>query len=132
ESPRDLANEDLLRSYRIDEWRLWFRAAGIEPPSVRGWMFDSSRALVEAAAQGAGVALVPVAMFAREIAERRIAQPFDIAVSAGNYWLTHLKSREETASMRAFRDWVLAEIAATPSRLDPVAERRPSSVTIES
>ncbi len=65
--PADLANEELLRSYRRDEWPLWFRAAGIEPPGFRGWTFNSSLALVEAAAQGAGVALVPVAMFAREI-----------------------------------------------------------------
>ena len=74
-------------------------------------MFDSSRALVEAAAQGAGVALVPVAMFAREIAEKRVAQPFDITVSAGSYWLTHLKSRPETPATSAFRAWITAESA---------------------
>jgi LysR family transcriptional regulator of beta-lactamase len=53
--PEDLANEELLRSYRRDEWPLWFTAAGIEPPSLRGWTFDSSLALVEAAAQGLGL-----------------------------------------------------------------------------
>ena len=109
-SPADLANEQLLRSYRVDEWGLWFRAAGIEPPKLRGWMFDSSLTLVEAAAQGAGVALVPVAMFADEIGRGRIVQPFGIAAPAGSYWLTRLKSRSETASMQAFRRWLLAEI----------------------
>jgi LysR family transcriptional regulator of beta-lactamase len=108
--PADLANEELLRSYRRDEWPLWFRAAGIEPPSFRGWTFDSSLALVEAAARGAGVALVPVAMFAREIEAHRIVQPFDTAVSAGSYWMTHLKSRAETPSMVAFRNWIMGEI----------------------
>ncbi|WP_048645447.1 LysR family transcriptional regulator [Nitratireductor soli] len=112
-NPADLADEELLRSYRRDEWSLWFRAANIDPPSLRGWMFDSSLAVVEAAAQGAGVALVPVAMFAREIAGGRIVQPFDITAFAGSYWLTRLKSRPETASMRAFRQWILAEIDAT-------------------
>lgn len=110
QSPADLANEELLRSYRRDEWLLWFEAADLEAPSLRGWMFDSSLALVEAAAQGAGVALVPVAMFAREIEQRRLVQPFDITVSAGSYWLTHLKSRTETPSMNAFRTWILGEI----------------------
>ena len=100
-----------MRSYRVDEWTLWFRAAGVEPPSLRGSMFDSSRTLVEAAAQGAGVALVPVAMFAREIAEKRVVQPFGITVSVGSYWLTHLKSRAATPSMDAFRTWLVAEIA---------------------
>src|SRR5262249_22260984 len=110
--PADLANEELLRSYRVDEWSLWFKAAGVEPPGLRGWMFDSSRALVEAAAQGSGVALVPVAMFAREIAEGRVIQPFASTVSAGGYWLTHLKSRAETPSMNAFRTWILSELKA--------------------
>jgi LysR family transcriptional regulator of beta-lactamase len=111
--PGDLANEELLRSYRVDEWALWFKAAGLEPPGLRGWMFDSSRALVEAAVQDAGVALVPVAMFAREIADGRVVQPFGITVSAGSYWLTHLKSRAETPSMNAFRTWILGEIEAS-------------------
>jgi LysR family transcriptional regulator, regulator of gene expression of beta-lactamase len=111
--PKDLAREELLRSYRVDEWTLWFKAAGLAPPSLRGSMFDSSRALVEAAAQGAGVALVPGAMFAREIAEKRIVQPFEITVSVGSYWLTHLKSRAATPSMSAFRAWILAEITAS-------------------
>jgi LysR family transcriptional regulator, regulator of gene expression of beta-lactamase len=109
-TPADLAEEELLRSYRMDEWQLWFRAAGAEPPGLRGWMFDSSLALVEAAAQGAGVALVPVAMFTREIMGRRIIQPFDVAVSMGSYWLTYLKSRAETPSMKAFRQWILSEL----------------------
>ena len=124
--PSDLANVELLRSYRVDEWTLWFKAAGLEPPGLRGWMFDSSRALVEAAAQGAGVALVPVAMFAREIAEKRVVQPFDITASAGSYWLTHLKSRAATSSMSAFRAWILAEAAAPPRAARSGPRRRQS------
>jgi LysR family transcriptional regulator, regulator of gene expression of beta-lactamase len=122
--PADLANEELLRSYRVDEWPLWFKAAGVKPPGLRGWMFDSSRALVEAAVQGAGVALVPVAMFAREIAEGRVVQPFAITASVGSYWLTHLKSRAETPSMNAFRTWILADIAAQAAATSAGRSRR--------
>jgi LysR family transcriptional regulator of beta-lactamase len=110
-SPADLAKEELLRSYRRDEWALWFRAAGLEPPSPRGWMFDSSLALVEAAARGVGVALVPVAMFAKEIEDGRVARPFDLSVATGGYWLTRPKSRAETASAKAFVTWILREAA---------------------
>lgn len=109
-TPADLAGMDLLRSYRIDEWPLWFRAAGAPPPNLRGWMFDSSLTLVEAAARGVGVALVPVAMFSHEIETGRIVQPFPITVLTGSYWLTRLKSRAETASMKAFRQWLMAEM----------------------
>jgi LysR family transcriptional regulator of beta-lactamase len=109
--PADLVHEELLRSYRVDEWALWFRAAGVQPPSPRGWMFDSSLTLVDAAAQGVGVALVPVAMFACALKERRIVQPFRVTVPTGSYWLTRLKSRSETPSMRAFREWLQAALA---------------------
>lgn len=112
--PADLANIELLRSYRVDEWPLWFRAAGVAPPNLRGWMFDSSLTLVEAAARGVGAALVPVAMFSEEIATGRIVQPFEITVLTGSYWLTRLKSRAETTSMQAFRQWLMAEIEALP------------------
>ncbi len=109
-TPADLMGVELLRSYRIDEWSLWFKAAGgIEPPNLRGWMFDSSLTLVEAAARGVGVALVPVAMFHQEIEAGRIVQPFDITAHTGSYWLTRLKSRAETASMKAFRQWLQVE-----------------------
>ncbi len=107
--PSDLAREELLRSYRPDEWAIWFRAAGVPAPPLRGWMFDSSIALVEAAAQGVGVALVPVGLFAADIARGRIARPFGTTATLGAYWLTWLKSRSETGSMRAFRDWLAAE-----------------------
>lgn len=107
--PRDLAGADLLRSYRQDEWAAWFRMAGIEPLPARGFMFDSSRALVEAAVLGAGVALVPVAMFAREIAEGRVVRPFAVEAPLGAYWLTWLKSRRQTPAMRAFRQWIADE-----------------------
>lgn len=107
--PQDLAGEELLRSYRQDEWAVWFRAAGMEPLPARGFMFDSSRALVEAAALGAGVALVPVGMFAREIAEGRVVRPFAVEARLGAYWLTWLKSRGRTPAMRAFHHWIAGE-----------------------
>ncbi|MGX1500643.1 LysR family transcriptional regulator of beta-lactamase [Labrenzia sp. MBR-25] len=105
--PADLVNEPLLRSYRIDEWAMWFQAASLPPPRARGWMFDSSLAMVEAVTQGAGVALVPTSMFNRQLSSGAIVQPFMTSVLTGSYWLTWLKSREETSAMRKFRQWLL-------------------------
>jgi DNA-binding transcriptional LysR family regulator len=48
-------------------------------------MFDSSITMAEAAAQGAGVTLLPVAMFERDLSLGRLVQPFDIRVSIGDY-----------------------------------------------
>jgi LysR family transcriptional regulator, regulator of gene expression of beta-lactamase len=110
-APADLAEEALLRSYQADEWLRWFAAAGVPCPAIRGTVFDSSITMAEAAAQGAGVALLPVAMFERELSLGRLVQPFDLEVSIGSYWLTSLKSKAESDAMRAFRLWVVAEAA---------------------
>ncbi|MEE4015798.1 LysR family transcriptional regulator [Roseibium sp. FZY0029] len=109
--PADLVNEPLLRSYRIDEWAMWFQAANLPPPRARGWMFDSSLAMVEAVTQGAGVALVPTSMFSRQLSSGAIVRPFQTSVLTGSYWLTWLKSREETGAMRKFRQWILETVA---------------------
>ncbi len=107
--PDDLARENLLRSYRPDEWTCWFAAAALPCPTVRGFVFESSLGMAEAAVQGAGVALLPVRMFERDLQQERLVQPFGIAVPLGAYWLTWLKSRQESSAMKAFRIWLAAK-----------------------
>ncbi|MBC8747322.1 MULTISPECIES: LysR family transcriptional regulator [Paraburkholderia] len=113
--PDDLADETLLRSYRVDDWMNWFAAAGIAPRPVRGPVFDSSRLMVEAAMQGAGIALAPASMFERELKTGRLVRPFDVEVQAGSYWLTCLKGKPMTPAMVLFSQWIAKE-AATPGR----------------
>ncbi|MCE4547138.1 MULTISPECIES: LysR family transcriptional regulator [unclassified Caballeronia] len=110
-APSDLANEVLLRSYRADDWRGWFEAAGLDPWTMNGPVFDSSRLMVEAAVQGAGVALAPPRMFVRELQAGLLVRAFDIEVHTGGYWLTWLKSRRLSPGMQLFRDWIVAEAA---------------------
>lgn len=109
----DLARQPLLRSYRTDEWAAWFDAAGAPCPVVRGAVFDSSLTLAEAAAQGAGMALLPVRMFTRELRQGRLVQPFAQELHRGAYWLTRLQSRPTTGAMAAFSDWLLAQAHAS-------------------
>ncbi len=110
--PEDLVGQTLLRSYRTDEWPGWFEAAGVTEgaPVAKGMMFDSSLAMMEAALQGAGVALAPPLMFERHLAAGLIRQPFAVTVSRGSYWLTRLQSRAETLAMHQFRDWLFEVI----------------------
>lgn len=111
-APADLAREPLLRSYRTDEWPAWFAAAGLACPLLRGMVFDTSLALAEAAVQGAGVALLPARLFARELQQGRLVQPFaQTEIAIGAYWLTRLHSRTPGPAMQAFRDWLLAACA---------------------
>jgi LysR family transcriptional regulator of beta-lactamase len=106
-TPADLIPERLLRSYRADEWALWFAAAGVPVPLLRGPVFDSSALMASAATAGLGVALAPPSMFARELASEQFVQPFALTIDAGRYWLTRLMSRPETDAMARFRGWLI-------------------------
>jgi LysR family transcriptional regulator of beta-lactamase len=112
--PRDLLGETLLRSYRNDEWKLWFEAAelGAVTQPLRGPVLDSSLALAAAAAQGAGIALLPRSMFLHDLQAARLVQPFAVQVRVGSYWLTQLQSRATSPAMAQFRDWLRREADA--------------------
>ena len=112
-SPADVLKHTLLRSYRADEWNLWFQAAGLPSDTrvPRSVVFDSSLAMMEAALQGAGVALAPARMFSRQLENDVIRQPFEVGITTGSYWLTRLQSRAETPAMLAFKGWLQTSVA---------------------
>ena len=113
-APGDLLGVPLLRSYRADEWTRWFEAAGVTAPTLKGPVFDSSLAMVEAAMQGTGAALAPAAMLGRAIDHGLLVRPFALEVATGRYWLTWLKSRVPTPAMAAFREWIGGEADSPP------------------
>jgi LysR family transcriptional regulator of beta-lactamase len=49
-------------------------------------------------------------MFARELRQGSLVQPFALEVDVGGYWLTRLQSREPTAAMASFRAWLLSPL----------------------
>lgn len=106
--PGDLASELLLRSYRPDEWPLWFETVRAPCPPLHGPMFDSSITTAAAAAAGSGVALLPARMFEDALDQGRLVRPFAQEIETGAYWLTRLKTRKPSEAMRAFRDWLIA------------------------
>ena len=108
--PADLARQTLLRSYRTQEWEGWFAGLDQAAPMARGAMFDSSLTLAEAAAQGAGVALLPARMFEHMLQQGRLVRPFAHEVDTGAYWLTYLKSRQASAALQTFRQWLMTQL----------------------
>jgi LysR family transcriptional regulator of beta-lactamase len=112
----DLHRQTLLRSYRPGEWAQWFDAAKCRQSRITGPIFDSSVGLAHAAAQGAGVALLPGILFADDLARKRLVRPFDVQVFLGSYWLTSLKSRRVSPAMQTFRDWLTKESRDTARR----------------
>ena len=117
--PGALSREVLLRSYRSDEWPRWFAEAGSTCPPLTGPMFDSSLAMADIASEGGGVALLPVDMFTRRIADGRLVQPFSTVLSAGGYFLTWPADRPATPAMADFRRWLRAECGGPEGPVAP-------------
>lgn len=111
QSPADLKGSALLRSYRADEWPEWFATAGLSCPDIHGPVLDSSIALADLATAGLGIALLPVAMFKRQINSGLLVRPFEQQVRTGKYWLTWPQAKPLTTGMSLLRDWLISETA---------------------
>ena len=110
--PEDLRHHVLLNtsSYE-DDWRQWLTAAGL-PPDIseqRGVTFDLVFMTVQAAIDGAGVAMGRTTYVRDDIAKGRLVVPFDIAlpVDAG-FYLVSPEGGIDRPKLRAFRQWLAA------------------------
>lgn len=114
-SPADLENHTLLeQSTRPDAWREWFERAGVRvtPPRTRP-RFEHFMMLAQAAAAGAGVALVPRFLVEPELSEGTLVCPFDVALQSRHaYYLVYPYGRLNQPSFTMFREWLLDEARA--------------------
>jgi DNA-binding transcriptional LysR family regulator len=110
-TPRDLAETPLLDIKGHGIWRTWLDAAGLASlPFSPAQVFDSSRVAIEAAMAGAGIAVGNPALHLDMLEERRLVQPFDLAVPSGDsYWLVCPAVSSELPKISAFREWLLSE-----------------------
>jgi LysR family transcriptional regulator, glycine cleavage system transcriptional activator len=110
---------DLLRLPILDPgdiwWRDWFIAAGLPVEELAkrpGSSMGAQAYEANAAIAGQGVAIVTAALFKAELADGRLIQPFDLVGDDGHaYWLVYPQARRNVPKIRAFREWILAEIA---------------------
>jgi LysR family glycine cleavage system transcriptional activator len=97
-------------------WRQWFAAAGVAADSLLGRpdsRMGSQAYEGNAAIAGQGVAILTRSFFCADLAEGRLIQPFDLVCDDGHaYWLVYPEQRRNVAKVRAFRDWLLAEVQA--------------------
>ena len=79
--------------------------------------FDSTMIAVEAALEGAGVAVGPPQLFREELAEGRLFQPFPQIVDSGKaWWFVCPPSSAGRPKTRAFEDWLVEEVSAPLAR----------------
>jgi DNA-binding transcriptional LysR family regulator len=118
-SAGDLADMPLLQqTTRPYAWRQWFSAMGISVArDMTGPRYELFSMLAQAAMHDMGVALIPPFLIQRELSENRlvIANPHALS-SLKAYHLMIPERKVESASLKAFRDWLVhqAETYAMP------------------
>lgn len=113
--PRDLLRLPLI-SPGDPAWRIWFEAAGVayaERVPYEGPSFGVQHLEGKAALADQGVAMVTPNFFMPELTSGRLLRLFDITADSGeSYWFAYPKARANTAKLRAFRSWLLAQASA--------------------
>jgi LysR family glycine cleavage system transcriptional activator len=122
-SPHDVAHFPLIQVDLpgiVPTWADWLRLAGIEGiDTTRGLRLNVADHALDAASEGMGVVLAYKMVAARDIALKRLVRPFgpEILVPGRAYYFVCARGREKRAPVKAFRDWVFAEMEETHASL---------------
>lgn len=131
--------EQLLDVPRISPddawWGLWFRNVGAgahEPLQQRSIGFDSQLGEMRAVMAGHGVALMTPFFWQPEIASGRLVQPFETLLFPGtSYWLVCPEHKRGQPKIRAFREWLLAEIRSAARDVPEAVFTQPETAPSE-
>lgn len=127
--PADLARHTLLRA-DDEPWKPWFEAAGLDwPEPARGPVFSDSALLMQAAAEGQGIALGRRTLLGNDERNGVLVRPFAIETpSARRIYLVYPPRNADSPKLDTFRAWLRAEIAADHGAQGarPKPGRRPS------
>ncbi|HET7097611.1 MAG TPA: transcriptional regulator GcvA [Casimicrobiaceae bacterium] len=124
--PVDLAHYPLLRS-DDERWKVWFEAAGLDwPEPDRGPIFSDSAHLMQAAAEGQGIALARKTLLGNDVRNGVLVQLFDVEVpSARKHYLVYPQRTANSPKLALFRKWLHDEIDLE-RKLDASAHRSTS------
>jgi LysR family glycine cleavage system transcriptional activator len=111
-TPGDLARHTLLHDVFTVDWAIWVHSAGIDDVDPhRGPTFLSSDHAIQAAVRGEGVVLGRSALIADDLAAGRLVRPFEFSLPAGfAYYVVYPPRALQRPNVKAFRDWLMAEI----------------------
>lgn len=113
-SPGDLAGHTLLHTVGFETgWPQWLKAAGVasEPSAAGRVSCDTSVLALDLARRGAGVALARTTYAEEALARGDLVAPFDLRIPAEGFHLLTPRRRALPPHAKAFRDWLLSEIA---------------------
>ncbi len=124
-SPEDLKNHVLLHDGSPDlddscpDWSMWLAARGVRGvDGLRGPRFNQSSLVIEAAANGRGVALAKRTLAQADLDAGRLVAPLQIATAVDfAYFLVHPKAKGRLPQVKAFISWIEAEALAHEAAL---------------
>ena len=124
--PADLSNFILLHEQRKQWWADWLTTAGVAGrENWRGTVFQGHLA-IEAAEAGQGFALGDQILCTDSIVDGWLVRPFDLDLKDhGAYWSARASGVKESAPARAFREWLVSEMAETNRRFAQIRAARP-------
>ncbi len=127
--PSDLAGYNLLHESRKQWWADWLKSAGVTGiEDWRGTTFQLHLA-IEAAEAGQGFALSDQILCTDSLVEGWLVRPFDHDIKeAWTYYLVRPKGSKESAPVRAFREWLMAEMADTNRKFAAIKTQRHAAV----
>jgi LysR family glycine cleavage system transcriptional activator len=125
ETPQDLKNHVLLHDGSPDpddscpDWSMWLAARGVRGvDGLRGPRFNQSSLVIEAAANGRGVALAKRTLAQADLEAGRLVAPLQIATAVDfAYYLVHSKAKGRLPQVKAFISWIEAEARAHAAAL---------------
>ncbi|WP_339482385.1 MULTISPECIES: LysR family transcriptional regulator [unclassified Pseudomonas] len=109
-TPEAIAELPLLQqTTRPYAWRQWFNAQNLNiARDLTGPRYELFSMLAQAAMHDMGIALIPPFLIQRELAEKRLVVANRSALSSVKaYYLMIPERKVESASLRAFRDWLV-------------------------
>jgi DNA-binding transcriptional LysR family regulator len=111
-APEAIAELPLLQqTTRPYAWRQWFNSQDLNiARDLTGPRYELFSMLAQAAMHDMGVALIPPFLIQRELAEKRLVIANHNALSSLKaYYLMIPERKVASASLRAFRDWLVAQ-----------------------
>ena len=121
--PRDIKNFPLIQVDLpgiVPSWADWMRMAGVDGvDTTRGLRLNVADHALDAASEGMGVVLAYKIVASRDIALGRLVMPFgpEIQLPGRAYHFVCAKGSEKRAPVKAFRDWIFAEMQETHAAL---------------
>ncbi|MBT8130988.1 MAG: LysR family transcriptional regulator, partial [Gammaproteobacteria bacterium] len=103
----------VVHANRVGDWQAWSAATGIEVPEPSNIVhLNSMFAVVRAAEQGLGVALVPMPLCADRFKAKRLVRLYKKEAETDDYYyLVYASDSRNNAAVQALRQWALETLA---------------------